>query len=60
MKLTIEHQESYSRGELLLRTFFGWLYIVIPHLFILLFVSLVGGHSAICSILGYSLYRTLS
>ena len=42
MKLTIQHQESYSRGELLLRTFFGWIYIIIPHAFILLFVSLWG------------------
>jgi hypothetical protein len=40
MKLTIQHQESYSRGELLLRTFFGWLYILIPHGFILLFMAL--------------------
>jgi len=40
MKLTIQHQESYSRGELLLRTFFGWLYIYIPHGFILMFVAL--------------------
>jgi hypothetical protein len=42
MKLTIQHQESYSRGELLLRTFFGWLYILIPHAFVLLFLSLWG------------------
>ena len=42
MKLTIEHQESYSRGELLLRTFFGWLYILIPHAFVLLFLGLWG------------------
>jgi hypothetical protein len=40
MKLTIQHQESYSRGELLLRTLFGWIYILIPHAFILLFVAL--------------------
>ena len=40
MKLTVQHQESYSRGELLLRTFFGWLYILIPHGFVLLFVAL--------------------
>ncbi len=39
MKLTMKHQESYSRGELLLRTLFGWLYILIPHAFILTFVS---------------------
>jgi hypothetical protein len=31
MELIIQHQDSYSRGELLLRTFFGWLYILIPH-----------------------------
>jgi len=42
MKLTIQHQERYSRGELLLRTLFGWLYIIIPHVFILMFVSLWG------------------
>lgn len=38
----IKHQESYSRGELLLRTFFGWLYILIPHVFLLFFMSLWG------------------
>ena len=32
MKLTVMHQEKYSRGELLLRLFFGWLYIGIPTL----------------------------
>lgn len=42
MKLTVQHQENYSRGELLLRTFFGWLYILIPHGFILMFVGLWG------------------
>jgi hypothetical protein len=42
MKLTIQHQESYSRGELLLRTFFGWLYILLPHAFLLIFVGLWG------------------
>jgi hypothetical protein len=40
MKLTIKHQETYSRGNLLLRTFFGWLYILIPHYFVLLFVGI--------------------
>lgn len=40
MKLTIKHQEQYSRGELLLRTFFGWIYIVLPHAFILLFLRI--------------------
>lgn len=38
----IKHQDRYSRGELLLRTFFGWLYIVIPHMFLLFFMSLWG------------------
>jgi hypothetical protein len=40
MKLTITHQEKYSRGELLLRTLFGWLYIALPHGFVLMFISL--------------------
>ncbi|MEW5846562.1 MAG: DUF4389 domain-containing protein [Bacteroidota bacterium] len=40
MKLKILHQERYSRAELLLRTFFGWLYILLPHGFLLIFVSL--------------------
>jgi hypothetical protein len=40
MKLTIHHQETYSRVELLLRTFFGWLYIGIPHYFLLFFISI--------------------
>jgi hypothetical protein len=42
MKITIQHQERYSRGELLLRTFFGWLYIGIPHFFLLFFIQLWG------------------
>ncbi len=36
----ILHQERFSRGELLLRSFFGWLYIGIPHYFLLFFVFL--------------------
>jgi hypothetical protein len=42
MKLTVKYQESYSRGELLLRTFFGAFYIALPHMFLLLFVGLWG------------------
>ncbi len=38
MKLKIEHQEKYSRGQLLLRTFFGFFYIVLPHYILLIFV----------------------
>lgn len=39
----ILHQEKYSRGELLLRSLFGWLYIVIPHAFVLFFMQIAGG-----------------
>ncbi len=41
--LDINYQESYSRGELLLRSFFGWIYIVIPHAFVLFFMQIAGG-----------------
>ncbi len=40
MILEVQYQEEYKRGELLLRTFFGWLYIGIPHLFLLFFISI--------------------
>ena len=40
MTLTITHQDKYSRGQLLLRTFLGWAYIGIPHLFLLFFLSI--------------------
>lgn len=40
MYFKITHQESYSRGELLLRTFFGWIYIAIPHLFLMYFLAI--------------------
>jgi len=40
MKLTVKHQEAYSRGDLLLRTLFGWLYILIPHYFLMAFVGI--------------------
>jgi hypothetical protein len=39
----IVHQEKYSRGELLLRTFFGNLYMVIPHVFLLFFMMIASG-----------------
>jgi len=42
MKLTIQYQEQYSRGELLLRTFLGWLYIYLPHWLLLVFAGLWG------------------
>lgn len=40
MKLSITHQERYSRGQLLLRTLFGALYIGVPHGFLLAFVGI--------------------
>ncbi len=39
----IEHPEKLSRGLLLLRIFFGWLYVGIPHGFMLLFYSIAVG-----------------
>ncbi|HET7839591.1 MAG TPA: DUF4389 domain-containing protein [Rectinemataceae bacterium] len=42
MKYGVVHQASYSRGQLLLRTIFGWLYIAIPHGFLLFFVAIWG------------------
>ncbi len=43
MKFEIRYQEEYSRGELLLRTFFGFFYIIIPHLFLLYFLGIAAG-----------------
>ena len=40
MKLTITRQENYSRGQLLLRSFFGFIYIVFPHAFVMMFCNL--------------------
>jgi len=40
MKYGVKHQENYSRGELLLRAFFGTFYIALPHGFLLLFLML--------------------
>lgn len=42
MILTIQHQETYSRGQLLLRAFFGSIYIGIPHFFLLYFIMIWG------------------
>ena len=40
MKFEITFQPNYSRGELLLRTLFGWLYIILPHAFVLIFIGI--------------------
>ena len=42
MELYIKYQESYSRGQLLLRAFFGFFYIIIPHGFMLMLLGIVG------------------
>ena len=42
MEFTVNRQESYSRMELLLRTIFGLFYIVLPHMFLLVFVGIWG------------------
>ena len=41
MRLIIPYQESFSRAELLLRSFFGWLYIMIPHGIILAILGII-------------------
>ena len=43
MKLYIEHQQLYSRAELLLRTIFGSIYIFVPHVFLLFFIGIWSG-----------------
>ena len=43
MELHIKHQDEYSRGELLLRTFFGVIYLELPHAFLLMFVGIWAG-----------------
>ena len=42
MVFNIKHAESLSRGELILRTLFGFIYIYLPHGFVLLFMGLWG------------------
>ena len=43
MNFNIQRQESYSRVQLLLRSFFGWLYIALPHAFCLFFLGMAAG-----------------
>lgn len=42
MKFKVKLQDSYSRLELILRSLFGLFYIVLPHAFLLFFVSIWG------------------
>jgi len=41
--LDIPYPETLSRGLLLLRVFFGWIYVLIPHGFILFFRAIATG-----------------
>jgi hypothetical protein len=43
MTVSIKHQEHFSRGALILRTLFGWLYIATPHFFLLFLAGAWGG-----------------
>lgn len=45
----IRHQPEYSRGELLLRSFFGWLYIGLPHGLALMLFGIVFWFMSIAS-----------
>ena len=40
VRLSVDYPESLSRGTLLLRLFFGWLYAAIPHGICLMFYGL--------------------
>lgn len=50
MTLRITHQDSYSRGELLLRSFLGFFYIAIPHVVVMMFIGI---WSAILGLLAF-------
>src|SRR5512135_3052642 len=40
VKFSIDYPEKLSRGLLLLKTFLGWFYVLIPHMFVLFFYSI--------------------
>ena len=40
VKFSIDYPEKLSRGILLLKTFFGWLYVLIPHGIVLMFYGI--------------------
>lgn len=42
MELYIKYQEEYSKSQLLMRAFFGFFYILIPHGFMLMFAGILG------------------
>ena len=43
MRFSVKFQDSFSRGQLILRTLLGWLYIAIPHAFLMFFVAIWAG-----------------
>jgi hypothetical protein len=40
MNLHIKHQEKYSRGQLILRRLFGAIYILLPHIVLILIIGI--------------------
>ncbi len=52
--LHVEHQAEYSRGQLMLRMLFGWLYIGLPHGICLFFLHIACGFCIL--IAWFSLY----
>ena len=43
VKFTIDYPQELSRGKLLLKTFFGWFYVGVPHGIILGILGLISG-----------------
>jgi hypothetical protein len=41
IELNVEFPESLSRGKLLLKFFFGWLYVLIPHVIAMYFLMVI-------------------
>lgn len=50
MLFEILHKERFSRKELLLRSFFGFFYILVPHIFLLIFASIA---SSVLQFIGF-------
>jgi hypothetical protein len=43
LHFNIQDQDKFSRSQLLVRLFFGWIYILIPHVIALYFVAIASG-----------------
>ncbi len=48
--LSVQHQAEYSRGQLLLRTFLGVFYLILPHAVCLMFLGLAAN---VCSLIAW-------